>query len=122
MTFEKKHINRRVVRSSKMPIVDLGMPGDEASVGLQHGDGGVITDVHDNGSLSVVWDKALEQGPYFYRGSGQYVELADGPKINNSFDLSKCCSCPRLNEYDNDANCDDGWRCGECRVIRSFRQ
>lgn len=128
MTITKADIGKTVRRSSAEPIVDMGMVGDEASIGLQHGDHGTIINV---GAYwyEVVWDRNPGVGAYSYKGD-KYVEFVRYPplkvddaypRVNGVWNLSKCCSCPRFNEYDNDANCDDGWRCGECRVIRSLQ-
>lgn len=120
--------NDRVVRSAAKPIVDVGKLGDEASVGVKHGWVGTVKDqwVDSNNvqRYSVCWD-GFPQDWFSYQD--EYLEpvnaVSQGPRINGSFDLSKCCekSCNQLNEYNNDVNCDDGWRCGGCRVLRSMQ-
>lgn len=138
---EHKNMNvgDRIYRdATSQPIRDNWPGSDEASAGLQHGDEGEITEIGNVGACvvaNVLWDREKHKGwgyARFYPLDKEYFRLVGEapkypdetpkyPKINPVIDLSRCCSCPRPNEYDNDANCDDGWRCGECRVIRSLQ-
>jgi hypothetical protein len=45
------------------------------------------------------------------------------PTINPPLSIKKCCDCSKINPYpdDNDANCDYGWRCSSCRIIRDMQ-